>query len=96
ITCIPLPLHTGHFSTAPLFPGFETTTWFFFLPSHLAQITFFCSASFLVMPLYRSSRDTPNWCTTFLLLKFKLMVSFEASCPKAHEQVRYRFGKKVT
>uniref|UniRef100_A0A8C3V3A7 Uncharacterized protein n=1 Tax=Catharus ustulatus TaxID=91951 RepID=A0A8C3V3A7_CATUS len=46
ITCIPLPLHTGHFSTAPLFP-----------------------ASFLVIPLYRSSRDTPNWCTTFLPLE---------------------------
>uniref|UniRef100_A0A8C3D645 Uncharacterized protein n=1 Tax=Corvus moneduloides TaxID=1196302 RepID=A0A8C3D645_CORMO len=60
ITCIPLPLHTGHFST-----GFETTTCF--LPSHFPQMTFFCSASFLVIPLYRSSRDTPNWCTTFLL-----------------------------
>uniref|UniRef100_A0A803WEE7 Uncharacterized protein n=1 Tax=Ficedula albicollis TaxID=59894 RepID=A0A803WEE7_FICAL len=47
--------------------GFETTACFFFLPSHFVQITFFCSASFLVIPLYRSSRDTPNWCTTFLL-----------------------------
>uniref|UniRef100_A0A8C6JN61 Uncharacterized protein n=1 Tax=Melopsittacus undulatus TaxID=13146 RepID=A0A8C6JN61_MELUD len=56
ITCIPLPLHTGHY---------------LFLPSHLAQITFFCSASFLVIPLYRSSRDTPNWCTTFLPLEEK-------------------------
>uniref|UniRef100_A0A8D2PUQ7 Uncharacterized protein n=1 Tax=Zosterops lateralis melanops TaxID=1220523 RepID=A0A8D2PUQ7_ZOSLA len=65
ITCIPLPLHTGHFSTAPLFPGLKPLL--IFLPSHFAQITFFCSASFLVIPLYRSSRDTPNWCTTFLL-----------------------------
>uniref|UniRef100_A0A8B9N0E8 Uncharacterized protein n=1 Tax=Accipiter nisus TaxID=211598 RepID=A0A8B9N0E8_9AVES len=68
-TCIPLPLHTGHLK--PLL---------FFLPSHFPQITFFCSASFLVIPLYKSSRDTPNWYLT--LLKFKLMVSFEASCPK--------------
>lgn len=39
------------------------------LPSHLSQITFFCSASFLVAPLYISSKLTDNWWTTFLPVK---------------------------
>lgn len=39
------------------------------LPSHLSQITFFCSASFLIAPLYISSKLTDNWWTTFLPVK---------------------------
>uniref|UniRef100_A0A8C0VQY9 Uncharacterized protein n=1 Tax=Cyanistes caeruleus TaxID=156563 RepID=A0A8C0VQY9_CYACU len=80
ITCIPLPLHTGHFSTAPLFPFETTTCYFFFLPSHFAQITFFCSASFLVIPLYRSSRDTPNWLEKWILEEYILMFMLPFRC----------------
>lgn len=35
------------------------------LPSHFSQMTFFCTPSFLVAPLYRSSRETVSWCTMF-------------------------------
>uniref|UniRef100_A0A8C6GGW6 Uncharacterized protein n=1 Tax=Mus spicilegus TaxID=10103 RepID=A0A8C6GGW6_MUSSI len=38
----------GQHSTAPFLPP---------RPSHLSQITFFCRASFLVAPLYKSSKN---------------------------------------
>uniref|UniRef100_A0A8C0KN53 Uncharacterized protein n=1 Tax=Canis lupus dingo TaxID=286419 RepID=A0A8C0KN53_CANLU len=43
------PRQLGQHSTAPFLPP---------RPSHLSQITFFCRASFLVAPLYRSSKVT--------------------------------------
>lgn len=61
-TCIPDPLHVEHCSTAPFFPP---------RPSHFSQITFFCSASFLTVPLYSSSKVTVSWWTTSLPNKKK-------------------------
>uniref|UniRef100_A0A8C9PJH3 Uncharacterized protein n=1 Tax=Spermophilus dauricus TaxID=99837 RepID=A0A8C9PJH3_SPEDA len=50
-----IPRQLGQHSTAPFLPP---------RPSHLSQITFFCRASFLVAPLYKSSNVTESWCTT--------------------------------
>uniref|UniRef100_A0A8C7AH14 Uncharacterized protein n=1 Tax=Neovison vison TaxID=452646 RepID=A0A8C7AH14_NEOVI len=51
-----VPRQLGQHSTAPFLPP---------RPSHLSQITFFCRASFLVAPLYKSSKVTEIhlvWC----------------------------------
>uniref|UniRef100_A0A5F9D334 Uncharacterized protein n=1 Tax=Oryctolagus cuniculus TaxID=9986 RepID=A0A5F9D334_RABIT len=55
-----LPRQLGQHSTAPFLPP---------RPSHLSQITFFCRASFLVAPLYKSSKVTETL-LIFLLLLF--------------------------
>merc|ERR550519_2331450 len=57
-TCIPEPRQLGHFCTAPAFPP---------TPSHPSQMTFFCRASFLTLPLYMSSRETESWCIRFFV-----------------------------
>uniref|UniRef100_A0A8C5YP90 Uncharacterized protein n=1 Tax=Marmota marmota marmota TaxID=9994 RepID=A0A8C5YP90_MARMA len=51
-----IPRQLGQHSTAPFLPP---------RPSHLSQITFFCRASFLVAPLYKSSNVTES-CTEIL------------------------------
>uniref|UniRef100_A0A8C0X4A3 Uncharacterized protein n=1 Tax=Castor canadensis TaxID=51338 RepID=A0A8C0X4A3_CASCN len=45
-------------STAPFLPP---------RPSHLSQITFFCRASFLVAPLYKSSKSENILASPWLL-----------------------------
>ena len=66
LICIPVPRQLGQHSTAPFLPP---------RPSHLSQITFFCRASFLVAPLYKSSKVTVSWWTQLFYLS-----SLSASC----------------
>lgn len=50
-------------------------------PSHFSQTTFFWRPSFLVVPLYISSSETPSWCTTFFpAQKEKTEQFIKASC----------------
>uniref|UniRef100_A0ABI7W848 Uncharacterized protein n=1 Tax=Felis catus TaxID=9685 RepID=A0ABI7W848_FELCA len=54
-----VPHQLEQHSTTPFLPP-----W----PSYSSQITFFCRASFFVVPLYKSAKVTKSWCTAFLPL----------------------------
>lgn len=57
---MPRPLQEAHSRTAPSLPP---------LPLHFAQMTLRVSASFVILPLYRSSSETVTRCTRSFVLR---------------------------